>query len=113
MPERQRILIVDDSAEDRLIYQRLLRDWPEYTITETESGDDGLDFCREQPPDCVLLDYNLPDLDGLEFLTELAESVQGHHIAVVMLTGEGGTREPYFEKDAGFDPWKVMNFETL
>ena len=31
----------------------------------------------------------------------------------IMLAGENGTREPYFEKDRGFDPRKVMNFETL
>ncbi|WP_372896734.1 response regulator [Stieleria sp.] len=86
-----RILIVDDSPEDREVYRRLLAQqaWNEYDVAEADCGEDGLDACRDHPPDCILLDYNLPDLDGLEFLTELHDAVPDHHLAVVMLTGQG------------------------
>jgi signal transduction histidine kinase len=85
------ILIIDDSPEDRELYCRLLRQDPyhEYEILETDSGHEGLAICRRELPDCVLLDYRLPDLDGLEFLRELGDSGQPSRIAVVMLTGQG------------------------
>lgn len=90
--EGKRILIVDDSPEDRQAYRRLIQRGGEnvatFTFAETDSGEDGLELCRSERPDCVLLDYRLPDLDGLEFLDEL----RGRHeasIPVVMLTGHG------------------------
>ncbi len=90
MADTYRILIVDDSPEDRQVYQRLLRESSQqYTISETEMGEEGLELCQTEHPDCILLDYNLPDLDGLEFLTELEKLSGGGQIAVVMLTGEG------------------------
>ena len=67
-----RILIVDDSAEDREIFRRLILRGiagdHDYAVEEAEGGEAGLRKCRDEPPDCVLLDYSLPDLDGLEFL---------------------------------------------
>src|SRR5258707_11996355 len=89
-----RILVVDDSPEDRLIYRRLLaKDSDQrYEFLETDSGADGLRQARAARPDCVLLDYRLPDLDGLEFLTALtAEAVALHQAAVpvIVLTGRG------------------------
>ncbi len=91
MKETRRILIVDDSAEDRESYRRLLREDStyEYEISETDSGEDGLARCTSGEPDCVLLDYHLPDLDGLEFLNELFGMESDSRTAVVMLTGVG------------------------
>jgi len=91
MDDPLRILIVDDSPEDRAVYQRFLADTSSrvYTFVETDYGEEGLDRCRDEAPDCVLLDYNLPDLDGLEFLEELNERLGKNRIPVVMLTGQG------------------------
>src|SRR5258707_6188144 len=89
-----RILVVDDSPEDRLIYRRLLAKDPDhrYEIVETDSGADGLRQARAERPDCVLLDYRLPDLDGLEFLSALtaeAAALQQAAVPVIVLTGQG------------------------
>jgi CheY-like chemotaxis protein len=86
-----RILIVDDSPEDCESYRRLLgrQERQEYDVTEADCGEDGLEMCHSELPDCILLDYNLPDLDGLEFLTELGDAASEHPIAIVMLTGQG------------------------
>ena len=40
-----------------------------YRIFESETGQKGIQFCKEENPDCILLDYLLPDMDGLEFLS--------------------------------------------
>jgi signal transduction histidine kinase len=85
---RLRILIVDDSPEDRELYRRLLGQDPEhdYEFLETDLGEDGLRLAKEERPDCLLLDYRLPDLDGLEFLDRLEQ--QGP-VPVIVLTGQG------------------------
>jgi len=74
-----------------MVYRRHLQD-PQagtYDVWEAKTGADGLSVCQTQPPDCVLLDYRLPDLDGLEFLTALASLEGGTNIPVIVLTGQG------------------------
>jgi signal transduction histidine kinase len=83
-----RLLIVDDSGEDRELYRRLLAQDPEhaYQFLEAETGEEGLRVALDQAPDCLLLDYRLPDVDGLEFLSRLlAERL----VPVIVLTGQG------------------------
>ena len=86
-----RILIIDDSRADRDLYRRLIARGSEadYSFWETDSGEEGLRLYRSQRPDCVVLDYQLPDLNGLEFLARL-QAEQGEEPApVIMLTGRG------------------------
>jgi signal transduction histidine kinase len=85
------ILIVDDSPEDRAIYIRMLSGdrRQEYRFLETDTGEEGLRLGRELRPDCLLLDYRLPDLDGLEFLERLAAETGEEAIPVIVLTGQG------------------------
>jgi signal transduction histidine kinase len=83
-----RLLIVDDSPEDRELYRRLLAQNPEraYEFLDAETGEEGLRKALGEAPDCLLLDYRLPDVDGLEFLSRLqAEKL----IPVIVLTGQG------------------------
>lgn len=85
---RLRLLIVEDSAVDALRYRMLLG--PGYTLNVAITGAEGLQRLRQEPPpDCVLLDYQLPDFDGLEFLRRLSGEPAQALPAVIMLTGEG------------------------
>ncbi len=84
------ILIIDDSPEDRETYKRLLgRDPGEYRFIECEEGEEGLEALKDQPVDCILLDYRLPDMDGIEILDELFSSKTEKPVPVVFLTGQG------------------------
>jgi PAS domain S-box-containing protein len=85
------ILIVDDAEHDRETYRRYLLAEQNcaYTILEEESGEAGLDLCCSRGVDCILLDFLLPDLDGLEFLTELKKRACLSCPPVVMITGQG------------------------
>jgi CheY-like chemotaxis protein len=69
------ILIVDDSESDRLVYCRYLQSDRDcnYRILEAETLEEGLELWQSETPDAVLVDYRLPDGDGLEFLEILAE----------------------------------------
>ncbi|MEI6044219.1 MAG: PAS domain S-box protein, partial [Chloroflexota bacterium] len=91
--QSHKILIVEDSPHDRATFRRYLgKDSKNsYTFWEVETGEKGLESFRVRPPDCILLDYSLPDMDGLEFLNELKNRTNGNHpaVPVVMLTGYG------------------------
>ncbi|MBD2148156.1 PAS domain S-box protein [Sphaerospermopsis sp. FACHB-1194] len=91
MVQPRTVLIVDDSPEDRQVYRRYLQQDQEYiyTIFEEELGQEALALCRQFQPDGILLDFLLPDLNGLEFITELKQQTQGNIPAVIMLTGYG------------------------
>lgn len=91
---RTRILIVEDSPEDRAVYKRLFQQCAsgQFELFEAESGEDGIEFCRSNRPACVLLDYQLPDLDGIEFMTRLRREPHLPEIPVIMLTGQGNEK---------------------
>ncbi len=64
----------------------------EFQVAEAETGSQALALCKEQGPDCVLLNYHLPDLDGLEFLDRLHRDGQGHRVPVIIIAGDGNER---------------------
>jgi CheY-like chemotaxis protein len=67
------VLLVEDSAADREVVRRLLRQRTRtYTILEAATGAEGLAMCRDTHVDCVILDYFLSDMVGLQFLDALA-----------------------------------------
>jgi PAS domain S-box-containing protein len=85
------VLIIDDSPEDRETYRRyLLEDVAQtYRILTAQTGEDGLALCEQQAIDGILLDFSLPDLDGLEFLSVLKQQHHRNCPPVVMITGQG------------------------
>jgi len=86
-----RILIVDDSATDRGMYRDLLSQHPKYAyrFKEADLGKTGLERYDAAQLDCVLLDYQLPDLNGLEFLAQICDKDGTSAVPVIMLTGHG------------------------
>ena len=91
MSSALKVLIIDDEPVDREIFKQYLdADRPgEFLYAEAGNGQDGL--CRQQAfdPDCILLDLNLPDLDGLKMIRLLHKGRDLLPCAVVMLTGAG------------------------
>ncbi len=89
--KRQVILLVDESWEDRKIYCRyLLRDQKRtYQILEAHTGKEALLLCQQQLPDVIIIDYLLPDMDGLEFLSDLKILLDLINLPVIMLTDKG------------------------
>ncbi|MGZ8183949.1 MAG: response regulator [Methylobacter sp.] len=88
-----RLLLVEDDQVDRLACKRALAQHPDcdFVIFEAETGAQGLKLARAELPDCILLDYHLPDLNGVEFLAELAGETGELPMPVVMLTGSDNT----------------------
>jgi signal transduction histidine kinase len=84
-----RVLLVEDDAVDRLACRRALGTESDYVfeVEEADSAREGLTRVHARTPDLILLDYHLPDMDGVEFLAELAAESVEITVPVVMLTG--------------------------
>jgi signal transduction histidine kinase/DNA-binding NarL/FixJ family response regulator len=84
------ILIVDDSETDRVTYRRHLEfgGTPSCRILDCDCAATALQLCAQNCPDIILLDYLLPDSDGIEFLQDLAKLL-GILPPIIMLTGQG------------------------
>src|SRR5207302_1152439 len=79
------ILVVDDLEENReLLSRRLSR--LGYSVELVESGGQALDRIKSKPPDLILLDIFMPDLDGFEVLHRLKGEPATRHIPVIMLS---------------------------
>jgi two-component system, chemotaxis family, chemotaxis protein CheY len=85
------VLIVDDSAAIRKILQRVLRqtEIPIGTVYEAGDGVEALATLRQQSIGLVLSDINMPNMDGLEFLTKMRAEQMWKGIPVLMVSTEG------------------------
>lgn len=91
-PKQQRtILIIDDTQHDRETYRRYLQadQNNSYIILEEELAEEALALCQNNAIDGIIVDFLLPDLDGLEFLTQLQTQVGDKCPPVIMITGQG------------------------
>lgn len=81
-----RVLLVDEDALLRSSLRRLLA-LEGYEVTEAEGGVEGVDLALADPPDLVLCDLRMPDLDGLEVLRRLRADPRTAGIPFVAITG--------------------------
>jgi PAS domain S-box-containing protein len=88
---KRTILIVKESQVERSLYRRYLQQETSFTydLWEAESGEMALQLCDRQIPDCIVLDYLLPDRNGLEVLVRL-KTLTGENCPPVIMLNEGG-----------------------
>lgn len=107
MPTALRLLIVDDNPDDRFAYRRMLGKAGDqrFEIAEADSGAAALAALAVQPPQFVLLDLHLPDVDGLSLLRTL----RGTHpqMPIVMLTGLDDVNTSVAALKAGADDYQI------
>jgi two-component system nitrogen regulation response regulator NtrX len=102
---RGTVLVIDDEASIRDSL-RMILEYEGYRVSEAASGPQALARVSERPPDAVLLDIKMPEMDGLTVLRKLRE--RGHDVPVLVVSGHGdiqtaveATREgayDFFEK---------------
>jgi two-component system chemotaxis response regulator CheY len=103
-------LIVDDSSVIRKVARRILEGL-EFQIVEAEDGVQALEVCRAQMPDAVLLDWNMPKMDGYEFLRELRRLPDGDRPKVVFCTTENDVAHIARALHAGANEYIMKPFD--
>ena len=75
------ILVVDDDPNQGRLYEQDLSD-EGYHVLRASNGREGLEMALEQRPDCIVLDINMPQMDGLEALSRILEEQPGLPIII-------------------------------
>ena len=103
-------LVVDDSSVIRKVARRILEGL-EFEIVEAEDGEQALDACRGHLPDAILLDWNMPKMDGYEFLRSLRKLPGGDGPKVVFCTTENDVAHIARALHAGANEYIMKPFD--
>jgi two-component system, chemotaxis family, chemotaxis protein CheY len=106
----KQFLVVDDSPVIRKIAKRILEGMHFHTA-EAEDGQLGLEACSFLMPDCILLDSNMPNVDGYGFLRELRRMPGGAKPKVIFCTTENDLGQIAKAMHAGADEFMMKPFD--
>jgi len=103
-------LVVDDSKVIRTVARRILESL-DFEIREAADGEQALARCAERMPDAILLDWNMPVMDGLTFLKTLRGSAGGESPVVVFCTTENDVSHIRQALEAGANEYIMKPFD--
>jgi two-component system chemotaxis response regulator CheY len=103
-------LIVDDSSVIRKVARRILEGL-EFEIMEAENGEEAIESCKRQLPDAILLDWNMPKMDGYDFLRVLRRLPGGDGPKVVFCTTENDVAHIARALHAGANEYIMKPFD--
>lgn len=103
-------LIVDDSRVIRKVAAKIALSLG-YVAIEAENGEEALTRCKRAMPDLVLTDWNMPEMDGIEFVSKLRAIPTPKEPVVVFCTSNGEARDIHQGIAAGADDYIVKPFD--
>jgi two-component system chemotaxis response regulator CheY len=103
-------LVVDDSGVVRKVIRRILEAL-NFQILEAENGEQAIETCRRELPDAILLDWNMPKMDGYDFLRLLRQLPGGDRPKVVFCTTENDITRIARALHAGADEYVMKPFD--
>lgn len=107
---QQQVLIVDDSRVIRKVAGRIMQSLG-FLVREAEHGAEACAACQASMPDAILLDWNMPVMDGLEFLDRLRRMPGGMAPKVVFCTTENEVAQITRALAAGADEYIMKPFD--
>lgn len=105
-----RFLVVDDFSTMRRIVRNLLKDLGFNNVEEAEDGQDALAKLRASHFDFVVSDWNMPNMDGLQLLTEVRKDAALSKLPVLMVTAEAKKENIIAAAQAGASGYVVKPF---
>ncbi len=82
------VLVVDDQADDVLLIRRMLEAQSNYTIIEASNGIEGLEMVKTKNPDLLILDLNMPEMDGFAMIEALKQDERTRHIPIIIASAQ-------------------------
>jgi two-component system, cell cycle response regulator DivK len=98
----RRILVVEDNPLNLKLVRDVLS-FAGYDVVEAQSGEESLRVAQQTPPDLVLMDLQLPGIDGTETLRRLRTETLGPDVPVVAVTAFAMAQDKKRASEAGFD----------
>lgn len=89
----KKVLVIDDEADDILLIRRMLESQPNYSVIEARNGKDGLSLAKKEPPDLIILDLNMPEIDGFSVVEALKNSGITRSIPIVIVSAKDLTAQ--------------------
>lgn len=106
------ILVVEDDARVRSLLRFVLKRG-NYALVETCDGESALELAEREPPDLVLLDVNLPGIDGVEVCQRLRRCEETRHVKILMVTAAIMDEDRDRGLAAGADGYVTKPFSPL
>jgi two-component system chemotaxis response regulator CheY len=103
-------LVVDDSSVVRKVARRILENL-KVVISEAESGQQALEHCQQAMPDAIVLDYHMPGMGTVEFLSTLRGLASGKKPFVIYCTTENDSADISRTIAAGADDYVIKPFD--
>jgi two-component system chemotaxis response regulator CheY len=110
MSSNRTCLVVDDSSAIRRVVASLFRQL-DFEVAEAPTGMHAVEHCRTQTPDIVMLDWNMPVMDGISCLRELRAMQMPKRPAIVMCTTENQMTKIQEALAAGADEYIMKPFD--
>ena len=82
----KRVLLIDDDETSRYVLRQIVSNEPRYRFLEARDGEEGLKLARAETPDIVVLDLQMPAVDGFTVFQELSADPRTSSLAIVVLT---------------------------
>ena len=110
MSKRKNILIVDDFINMQQMTKAILREAGDFVFYTAENGLEGLSFCRNKTVDLIITDWNMPKMNGLEFLAAIRSDTSINHIPVIMITAEAKLEQVQKAINLGINAFIIKPF---
>ena len=122
-----KIVVADDSGTMRIMFKQILNKAGFENLVMAVNGADGLEKVKTEKPDLIISDWNMPQMDGLEFLQALrkmdgfktlpfimatAQSDKGQQIAIMEAGGNGHVPKPFDEGEISLAIEKAFSGES-
>jgi CheY-like chemotaxis protein len=115
MTDKHLVLYVEDNPANMRLVEQILRQFPGVELIGVETAESGLDVAEEQQPELILMDINLPGMDGFQALAELKQKEKTKHIPVVAISANAMDTDVQHGLDAGFIAYltKPLNLQEF